>query len=93
MHEIYSNIKCLDNIGFLEKDLKVRADEAFKGGENDIRLDGAYKVRVPQSIFDTNQLDFNVLFGKSFQSFHKLQKCLKWGKLQKDFSRIIYFNP
>lgn len=69
LHEIYSNIKCLDNIGFLEKDLKVRADEAFKGGENDIRLDGAYKVRAPQSIFDANQLDFNGLLGKIISKF------------------------
>ena len=61
LSEIYSNIKCRDNIGYLEKDLKKRTDDAFRGGENDIRLNGSYKVRVPQSVFDLNPLDFNGL--------------------------------
>lgn len=61
LSELYSNIKCHDNIGYLEKDLKKRTDDAFRGGENDIRLDGSYKVRVPQSVFDLNPLDFNGL--------------------------------
>lgn len=61
LSEIYSNIKCRDNIGYLEKDLKKRTDDAFRGGENDIRLNGSYKVRVPQSVFDSNPLDFNEL--------------------------------
>lgn len=52
--EIYDNIKCLDNIGTLEADLCKRVDEAFKGGEQDIRLNGAYKVRVPQSVHSTS---------------------------------------
>lgn len=61
LEEIYSNIKCLDNIGNLEKDLLQRVDDAFKGGLEDIRIDGSYKVRVPQSIFDKRHLDFNGL--------------------------------
>ena len=61
MSEIYDNIKCLDNIGTLEADLRKRADEAFKGGEQDIRLDGSYKVRVPQDVFKAHPLDFNGL--------------------------------
>lgn len=69
LSELYSNIKCLDNIGFLEKDLKVRADEAFKGGENDIRLNGFYKVRVPQSVFDANPLDFDGLVERIITKF------------------------
>lgn len=59
--DIYNNIKCLDNIGTLEADLRTRADEAFKGGEADIRLDGSYKVRVPQEIFKAYPLDFDGL--------------------------------
>lgn len=59
--ELYSNIKCRENIGFLEQDLRLRVDNAFKGGENDIRLEGTYKVRVPQRVFDVNPIDFNGL--------------------------------
>jgi len=67
--EIYDNIKCLDNIGILETDLCKRVDEAFKGGEQDIRLDGAYKVRVPQSVFKTYPLDFNGLLERIKKHF------------------------
>lgn len=69
MSEIYDNIKCLDNIGTLEADLCKRVDEAFKGGEQDIRLDGAYKVRVPQSVFKTYPLDFNGLLERIKKHF------------------------
>ena len=69
MSEIYDNIKCLDNIGTLETDLCKRVDEAFKGGEQDIRLDGAYKVRVPQSVFKTYPLDFNGLLERIKKHF------------------------
>ena len=67
--EIYDNIKCLDNIGTLEADLCKRVDEAFKGGEQDIRLNGAYKVRVPQSVFKTYPLDFNGLLERIKKHF------------------------
>ncbi len=69
MSEIYDNIKCLDNIGTLEADLCKRVDEAFKGGEQDIRLDGAYKVRVPQSVFKIYPLDFNGLLERIKKHF------------------------
>lgn len=67
--EIYDNIKCLDNIGVLEADLRKRADDAFKGEEQDIRLDGAYKVRVPQSVFGAYPLDFNRLLERIKKHF------------------------
>lgn len=69
LSEIYSNIKCRDNIGYLEKDLKKRTDDAFRGGENDIRLDGSYKVRVPQNVSDTDPLDFNRLIENIISKF------------------------
>lgn len=69
MSEIYDNIKCLDNIGTLEADLCKRVDEAFKGGEQDIRLNGAYKVRVPQCVFKTYPLDFNGLLERIKKHF------------------------
>lgn len=69
LSEIYSNIKCLDNIGKLEADLKKRTDEAFKGGEDDIRLNGSYKVRVPQRVFELNPLDFNGLVKRIISKF------------------------
>lgn len=59
LSELYPNIKCLDNIGVLEKDLSDRTCKAFNGGMDDIRLDGYYKVIVPQSVFDCHSLDFN----------------------------------
>ena len=62
--ELDSKIKCLDNIGILERDLKRRADDAFSGGENDIRLNGTYTVRVPQSVFDKYPLCFDELMKK-----------------------------
>lgn len=67
--EIYDNIKCLDNIGVLEADLCKRADDAFKGEEQDIRLDGAYKVRVPQSVFGAYPLAFNGLLERIKKHF------------------------
>ena len=69
LSELYSYIKCRDNIGYLEEDLKKRADDAFRGGENDIRLDGSYKVRVPQNVFDLNPLDFNELTKRIISKF------------------------
>ncbi len=61
LSEIYSDIKCLDNIGDLETDLHNRTDEALRGGSDDIRLNASYKVIVPQQVFNNNSLDFNGL--------------------------------
>lgn len=69
--EIYNDIACLDNIGTLEADLRERADEAFKGEEADIRLDGSYKVRVPQNVFKEYPLDFNGLVDRIKKYFSK----------------------
>lgn len=71
LSEIYSNIKVLDNIGHLEADLKKRTDEAFKGNNTDIRLDGSYKVRVPQNVFNAHHLDFNGFVNKLKERFSK----------------------
>lgn len=69
--EIYNDIACLDNIGTLEADLRERADEAFKGEEADIRLDGSYKVRVPQNVFKEYPLDFNGLVDRIKKHFSR----------------------
>lgn len=58
LSEIQQNIKVLDNIGKLEKDLKERATAAFRGSDKEIRLNGSYSVRVPQNVFDEYPLDF-----------------------------------
>lgn len=57
--ELLPNIKVLDNIGTLESDLHRRAEEAFSGDENEIRLNGSYTVRVPQNVFDLYPLSFD----------------------------------
>ena len=62
--EICSNIKVLDNIGELEADLYRRADEAFRDDQTEICLNGTYKVRVPQNVFDKYPLDFNGLISR-----------------------------
>ena len=71
LSEIYSDIKVLDNIGHLEADLKKRTDEAFKGNYTDIRLDGSYKVRVPQNVFNAYPLGFNGFVNKLKERFSK----------------------
>ena len=58
LYEIADYIKVLNNIGTLEKDLKNRTEEAFRGTETDIRLNGSYKVRVPQNVFDAHPMNF-----------------------------------
>ncbi len=58
LEEMRPNLRVCDNIGTLEADLKKRVDEAFKGGEEDIRINGSYDVRVPQKVFN---LDFDEL--------------------------------
>lgn len=70
LSDIYTNIKVLDNIGHLEEDLKNRTDEAFKGNNTEIRLDGSYKVRVPQNVFDSYPLDFNGFVKRLREKFH-----------------------
>ena len=58
LDEMRPYLRVCDNIGMLEADLKKRVDEAFKGGEEDIRINGSYDVRVPQKVFG---LDFDEL--------------------------------
>lgn len=62
--EICSNIKVLDNIGKLEADLYRRADEAFRDDQTEICLNGTYKVRVSQNVFDKYPFDFNGLISR-----------------------------
>ena len=52
LEEMRPLLRVCDNIGKLEADLKKRVDEAFKGGEEDIRISGNYDVRVPQKVFN-----------------------------------------
>ena len=58
IEEMKQLLKVCDNIGALEADLKERVDAAFKGGEEDIRINGNYDVRIPQKVF---KLDFDKL--------------------------------
>ncbi len=58
LDEMRPYLRVCDNIGMLEADLKKRVDEAFKGGEEDIRINGSYDVRVPQKVV---KLDFDEL--------------------------------
>ncbi len=58
--ELVSRIKVLDNIGD-NQELLSRIEAAFKGGEDDIKADGTYSIRVPQAVFtgrDLNLIDF-----------------------------------
>ena len=52
LEEMIPYMRVCDVIGKLEEDLKKRVDEAFKGGEEDIRISGSYDVRVPQKVFN-----------------------------------------
>lgn len=54
LEEMNPYLRVCDKIGELEADLKKRVDEAFKGGEEDIRISGSYDVRVPQKVFNLN---------------------------------------
>ena len=58
IEEMEQLLKVCDDIGLLEADLKKRVDAAFKGGEEDIRINGNYDVRIPQKVF---KLDFDKL--------------------------------
>ena len=61
LEELNPYLRVCDNIGSLEADLKKRVDEAFRGGEEDIRISGSYDVRVPQKVFN---LSFDELIVK-----------------------------
>lgn len=52
LEEMRPLLRVCDNIGALEADLKKRVDDAFRGGEDDIRINGSYDVRVPQKVFN-----------------------------------------
>ncbi len=54
LEEMNPYLRVCDNIGTLVEDLKERVDEAFKGSEEDIRINGSYDVRVPQKVFNLN---------------------------------------
>lgn len=54
-NELVSRLKVLDRIGD-NKDLLNRVEAAFRGGENDIKADGSYTIRVPQVAFNDRQL-------------------------------------
>ncbi len=69
LSDVYSNIKVLDNIGELESDLFNRTKEAFKWTPEDIRLNGSYKVMVPQKAFNSYPLDFNGLIERLKRRF------------------------
>ena len=52
LEEMNPYLRVCNKIGELEADLKKRVDEAFRGGEEDIRISGSYDVRVPQKVFN-----------------------------------------
>lgn len=53
--ELEERLKVLDNIGD-NSDLLNRVEDAFRGGEDDIKADGSYTIRVPQAAFAARQL-------------------------------------
>ena len=53
--ELVERLKVLDNIGD-NSDLLNRVEAAFRGGEDDIKADGSYTIRVPQAAFASRQL-------------------------------------
>lgn len=69
LEELLPNIKVLNNIGILEKDLHQRTNAAFQGNEKEIRLTGSYTVRVPQNVFDAYPLNFNGFIDKLKEYF------------------------
>lgn len=54
--ELVNRIKVLDNIGDYHE-LFTRVEAAFKGGEDDIKADGTYSIRVPQAVFTGRNLN------------------------------------
>lgn len=53
--ELVERLKVMDNIGD-NSDLLNRVEAAFRGGEDDIKADGSYTIRVPQAAFASRQL-------------------------------------
>lgn len=53
--ELVDRLKVIDNIGN-NNDLLNRVNEAFKGGDNDIKAEGYYAIRVPQMVFTNRGL-------------------------------------
>ena len=53
--ELVERLKVLDSIGENE-DLLNRVEAAFRGGEDDIKADGSYTIRVPQAAFAARKL-------------------------------------
>ena len=53
--ELIERIKVLDDVGN-NSNLLNRIKDAFRGGEDDIRADGSYTIRVPQASFVNRKL-------------------------------------
>lgn len=53
--ELVDRLKVIDNIGN-NNDLLNRVNEAFKGGDNDVKAEGYYAIRVPQIVFTNRGL-------------------------------------
>ena len=69
LDEMQSRIKVLDNIGYLEADLRRRVDDAFRGKDTDIRAVGTYGVHVPQNVFPASGFgDFIEKLKRYFQT-------------------------
>lgn len=69
LDEMQSRIKVLDNIGYLEADLRRRVDDAFRGEDTDIRAVGTYGVHVPQNVFPASGFgDFIEKLKRYFQT-------------------------
>ena len=66
IEEMEQLLRVCDNIGFLEADLKERVDAAFKGGKEEIRINGSYDVRVPQKVFKLNFAELISLIKEKF---------------------------
>lgn len=66
LQELNPYLRVCDKIGELEADLKKRVDEAFRGGEQDIRISGSYDVRVPQKVFNLTFDDLIVELKRKF---------------------------
>ena len=64
--EMEQLLRVCDDIGLLEADLKKRVDAAFKGGKEEIRINGSYDVRVPQKVFKLNFAELISLIKEKF---------------------------
>ncbi len=53
--DLVDRLKIIDNIGN-NADLLNRVNEAFKGGDNDVKAEGYYAIRVPQIVFTNRGL-------------------------------------